>query len=98
MHVISRKHLREFWTLHPDVKEPLEVWYYEAEHAAWDSFETIQAAYSGARSIGKNRVIFNIKGNHYRLIVRINYMSGTVFIRFVGTHAEYDRIIDATEI
>ena len=92
MHVVSVKALREFWTKHADAEQPLKAWFREATAANWTSFDQIKARYRTADVIPGNRVIFNIKGNHYRLIVRIHYITGRLFIRFVGTHAEYNRI------
>jgi mRNA interferase HigB len=92
MHVVSVKPLREFWTKHSDAEQPLKAWFREATAANWTSFDQIKARYRTADVIPGNRVIFNIKGNHYRLIVRIHYNTGRLFIRFVGTHAEYNRI------
>jgi mRNA interferase HigB len=97
MHVVSRKTLQEFWQAHPDVEEPLKAWLKEAGHARWNSFNDIKQRYTSADALPGNRVVFNIKGKHYRLVVKIHYSSGTVYIRFVGTHAEYDRI-DAIKI
>jgi len=70
----------------------LEAWYYEAKHAQWASPAEIKALYGSASILKSNRVVFDIAGNKYRLIVRINYESKTVFVRFVGTHREYDEI------
>jgi mRNA interferase HigB len=94
MHVISRKKLIEFYEQpgRQDAKGQLEAWYYEAKHAQWESPADVKAQYGSASVIGGNRVVFNIAGNKYRLIVRINYNSKTVFVRFVGTHQEYDKI------
>jgi mRNA interferase HigB len=94
MHVISRKKLIEFYEQpgRQDAKGQLEAWYYEAKHAQWESPADVKAQYGSASDIGDNRVVFNIAGNKYRLIVRINYNSKTVFVRFVGTHQEYDKI------
>jgi mRNA interferase HigB len=92
MHEVSVKPLREFWTKHSDAEQPLKAWFREATAANWTSFDQIKARYRTADVIPGNRVIFNIKGNHYRLIVRIHYNTGRLFIRFVGTHAEYNRI------
>lgn len=97
MHVISRKLLRAYWQAHPDVEEPLNAWFKEAKHATWKSFNDIKQRYSSADVLAGNRVVFNIKGNHYRLVVKINYSVGNIYIRFVGTHAEYDQI-DAVRI
>ncbi|MBW1800585.1 MAG: type II toxin-antitoxin system HigB family toxin [Deltaproteobacteria bacterium] len=94
MHVISRKALRAFYGRPgcKDAKDPLEAWFYEAKHADWRSPADIKARYRTASFLKDNRVVFNIGGNKYRLVVRINYTTKTVFVRFVGTHKEYDRI------
>ncbi|MBI4776403.1 MAG: type II toxin-antitoxin system HigB family toxin [Deltaproteobacteria bacterium] len=94
MHVISRKKLVEFYeqSSRQDAKEPLKAWYNEACHAQWTSPADVKHRYRSASIIGGNRVVFNIAGNKYRLIVRINYHSKTVFLRFIGTHKEYDNI------
>ena len=97
MRVISRTTLRVYWQAHPDVEEPLRAWFKEAEHAAWKSFSDIKQRYGSADVLPDNRVVFNIKGHHYRLVVKIHYSVGIVYIRFIGTHVEYDRI-DAERI
>jgi mRNA interferase HigB len=97
MRIIALKTLKEFWELHPDVEQPLRAWHDDAKRAAWEKPADITAKYVNARAISDNRVIFNVRGNKYRLIVKIHYQSGIVFIRFVGAHSEYDKI-DATII
>lgn len=94
MHVIKRKTLVEFYQQpeHQDAKGALEAWYYEAKHAQWASPADIKAQYRSASILKDKRVVFNIAGNKYRLIARINYDSKTVFVRFIGTHREYDKI------
>ncbi|MFN8493301.1 MAG: type II toxin-antitoxin system HigB family toxin [Caldilineaceae bacterium] len=89
---MSIQTLRIFWQKHPDAERPLRAWYALTEKASWRSPAEIKAALANASFIGANRVIFNIKGNDYRLIVVAEYRKGRLFIRFVGTHAEYDRI------
>lgn len=96
MHIVSIQTLRLFWRKHPDAERPLRAWYALAERATWRSPSDIKAVLGNASFIGTNRVIFNIKGNDYRLIVVVEYQKGRIFIRFVGTHAEYDRIDPAT--
>lgn len=96
MRIISRKTLREFWDQHPDARQPLQAWYDDAKHAEWCSPVDIKNVYRNASFLANNRVIFNIKGNDYRLIVAVQYAHGILFIRFVGTHREYDRIDAAT--
>lgn len=94
MHVIKRKTLIEFYNQldHQDARGPLEAWYYEARHTQWASPADVKAKYGSASILKDNRVVFNIAGNKYRLVVRINYDSRTVFVRFIGTHKEYDEI------
>lgn len=97
MHIIALKTLRVFWETHPDAEQPLRAWYAIARRAQWRTPADIRAVYGSASFVGNNRVVFNIKGNDYRLIVLAEYNKGKLFIRFVGTHAEYDRI-DASTI
>ena len=97
MRVIGKKTLRDFWNKHPDCEQQLKAWYQEAEEAKWKNPAEIKKEYPSASILEDNRIVFNIKGNHYRLIVRINYSYGMVWIRFIGTHAQYDKI-DATNI
>jgi len=96
MRIISRRLLREFWEKHPDATIPLQTWFHDVERAAWDSPADIKAVYPNASIVANNRVVFNIRGNRYRLVVVVVYQHGVVYIRFVGTHDEYDRIDVAT--
>jgi mRNA interferase HigB len=97
MRVIARKTLRDFYEQHAASKASLESWFHEAVVASWQGPQEIRIRYPSADILPGNRVVFNIKGNTYRLIVKIHYNTGIVFIRFVGTHAEYDKI-NATTI
>jgi mRNA interferase HigB len=97
MRVVARKTLREFWNNHSDSESALKAWFWEAQHSLWKSPADIKKKYPHASILPDNRVVFNIKGNTYRLVVKINYDYEQVFIRFLGTHAEYDKI-DATTI
>jgi len=92
MRIISRKTLREFWGKHPDAAQPLQAWFHDVKHAHWQSPAAIKAVYRNASFVGRNRVVFNIKGNKYRLVAAVQYDFGIVFIRFVGTHKDYDAI------
>jgi mRNA interferase HigB len=96
MRVIALKTLRLFWEQHPDVQQAMQAWYHDAKRAPWRTPGEIKSVYSNARFVGNNRVVFNIKGNQYRLVVAIQYEYGIVYIRFVGTHHEYDKIDAAT--
>ena len=92
MRIISRRILREFWEKHPDATIALQTWFHDVERATWNSPTDIKTVYQNASIVANNRVVFNIKGNHYRLVVVVIYEHGVVYIRFVGTHEEYDRI------
>jgi len=92
MRIITVKKLAGFWSQHSDAKAALGAWYAEARHAQWKVPQDILDHYGGADILPDNRVIFNIKGNQYRLVVKIHYNTGVVYIRFIGTHAEYDKI------
>jgi mRNA interferase HigB len=92
MRVIAVRTLREFWATHADADQPFRAWYREAKKADWKQPIDITSQYAIARTIGNDRAIFNIKGNDYRLVVAVRYDKGLVFIRFVGSHAEYDEI------
>jgi mRNA interferase HigB len=89
--------LREFWEKHSDSEQQLKSWFQETSNAEWNSPNDIKIEYPSASILSNNRVVFNIKGNKYRLIVRINYDYKMAWIRFVRTHAEYDKI-DANKI
>lgn len=95
--VIAKNTLRDFWENHPDCEQQLKSWYQEAVKAKWENPQLIKMNYPSASFLENNRVVFKIKGNHYRLIVRINYDYAMVWIRFIGTHSQYDKI-DATKI
>ena len=97
MRIYSKSTLREFWTKHKDCELGLKVWYTDAEKAEWKTPKHIKTYDKTVSIVANNRAIFNIKGNSYRLVVEINYKWGLIFIRFIGTHKEYDRI-DATQI
>jgi mRNA interferase HigB len=92
MRIIARKTLRVFWERHPDAKDALAAWYQDASKATWGSCVDIIQEIPYVDCLPDNRVVFNIRGNHYRLIVKIHYDRGFIYIRFVGTHAEYNRI------
>jgi mRNA interferase HigB len=97
MRIISRGTLRDFWATHADAEQSLRAWFHEASEAHWASPVAIKGSFPSADILPDNRIVFNIKGNHYRLIAKIHYNTGIIFIRFIGTHAEYDKI-DATRI
>jgi len=92
MRVIAKSALRNFWAKHPDAEQPLRAWHSEAKSAAWKSPADVKAKYRSASILQSGRAVFNIGGNKYRLVVKINYSFQIVYIRFMGTHREYDRI------
>ena len=91
MRVIAKSTLKAFWLRHPDAEGPLLAWYREVEKEDWDAPAKVKQKYRSASFVG-DRVVFNIKGNIYRLVVHINYGFRIVFVRFVGTHKQYDAI------
>lgn len=92
MRVIAVSTLRDFWQRHPDAEQPLKAWYEEATSAAWTQPADIKAQYRSASVLKNRRVVFNIKGNDYRLIVAVAYKLQVVYVKFVGTHREYDAV------
>ncbi len=97
MRVIAKKILREFWEKHSDSEDQLKIWYKEASKAYWTSPTDIKNEYPKASILRAGRVAFNICGNKYRLITHINYLRQWIFIRFIGTYADFDKI-DAEKI
>jgi mRNA interferase HigB len=95
--VIAKRTLRDFWIKHADSEQQLISWYRETEKAEWNSINALKAEYPNASILKDNRIVFNIKGNNYRLIVKFNFEFQICWIRFIGTHAEYDKI-NANEI
>jgi mRNA interferase HigB len=92
LRVVAKKILRDFWENHEDCEQQLKAWFREAEKAEWENPNQIKEEYPSASILNNNRVIFNIKGNNYRLVVKISYEYQMVWIRFIGTHSEYDKI------
>ncbi|MDO4574800.1 MAG: type II toxin-antitoxin system HigB family toxin [Planctomycetia bacterium] len=97
MRIITGKTIRNYQDKYPLAAQQLEAWYYEAKNANWQNPNEIKEKYGSASILQKNRVVFNICGNKFRLIVQIAYRIGTVYIRFLGTHKEYDEV-NAEEI
>ncbi len=92
MRIVALKTLREFWARHPDAEQTLRAWHDEVSRAQWSTPADVKAQFGHASILKGRRVVFNIKGNDYRLVAALAYHTGLVFIKFVGTHAEYDRI------
>jgi mRNA interferase HigB len=92
MRVIAVSHLREFWETHPDAEQPLRAWLGAARAAAWKQPSDITGQFTTASVLKSRRVVFNIRGNAYRLVVAVAYRFGAVYVKFVGTHTQYDGI------
>lgn len=95
MRIIALKTLLDFCKGNPantDAEGPLRAWYHEVKKAKWSDPAEIKAKYGSASILKGNRVVFNIGGNKYRLVVKINYAAKVVYIRFIGTHSQYDQI------
>ena len=92
MRVVKLKTLKEFWEDHADSKGALEVWYRVVKQGKWTCFNDIKKVFRSVDVLQGNRAVFNIKGNTYRLVVLIDYEFHVIFIRFIGTHKQYDKI------
>jgi mRNA interferase HigB len=92
MRVIAVATLRAFWRRHPDATQPLKAWFEEVTQASWSQPADIKAHYRSASVLKNRRVVFNIKGNEYRLIVAIAHRQQIVYVKFIGTHVEYDAV------
>ncbi|MGB5274941.1 MAG: type II toxin-antitoxin system HigB family toxin [Flavobacteriaceae bacterium] len=97
MRVIAKRTLRDFWAKHTDCEQQLTAWYKETEKSEFKNLNELKKEYPSASILKENRIVFNIKGNKYRLIVKFNFEFQICWIRFVRTHAEYDKI-NANEI
>ena len=92
MRLLTLKTIRLFWENHADAESSLRVWVKRVNQAQWHRFSDVKKCFGSADVLPGNRVVFNIKGNKYRIVVKIHYNTGFMFIRFIGTHAEYDKI------
>lgn len=92
MRIIAKRTLRDFWQKHPDSEEQLKSWFRETEKSNFNIIQELKRDFPSASVLQNHRIVFNIKGNHYRLIVKFNFDYQICWIRFIGTHAEYDKI------
>ncbi len=90
--IVAKRTLKKFWEKYPDSEQCLKNWYDTARRANWQSSNDIQFTYASASILKDGRVVFNVKENSYRLIVRFNFEKQWAFIRFIGTHLEYDKV------
>ncbi len=92
MRVISKRTLKEFWGKHRDCEQKLLSWYKAAKQANWKSFDEVKQQFVTCKIVGEDRIIFKIRGNRYKLVVKITFVNQIILIRFIGTHEEYDKI------
>ena len=92
MRIVAKKTIIDFYKKHKEAKSQINAWYYEVKNSSWDNPAQVKEKYGNASIIGDNKVVFNIKGNRYRLVTKINYKLKIVFIKFIGTHKAYDKI------
>jgi len=97
MRVVAKSTLRDYWESKPDCEQALLSWYKAVRLAKWKNFNEVKLQFGTCKIIGDDRIIFKIKGNNYRLIAKVTFVNQIVWIRFIGTHSEYDQI-DAKEI
>jgi len=94
MRIISKSTLREFWEEYPDIQQPLLSWYKVARKANWKNLNEVKQQFSTCKILGNDRIIFKIKGNNYRLVVKITFVNQIIWIRFIGSHKDYDLEIE----
>ena len=92
MRILSRGTLRDFWRRHPDTEGPLKAWFAEVARSEWKAMIDIKRRYATASVVDSERVVFNVGGNKYRLVVKLWFPGQVVWIKFIGTHGSYDRI------
>ena len=92
MHIISFRKLREFFEKDPNSRVAFQDWYKRASKAEWDDFSDVKKTFNSVDSVGNSRFVFNVKGNHYRIIAKITFKAKTIYLRWVGNHKEYDKL------
>lgn len=97
MHIYAKATLKKYWQTHPEAREALKAWFADVSAARWRAPGDLRKMYATVSILNDNRAVFNIKGNKHRIVVRINYRRGWVYVRFIGTHAQYNQI-DANKI
>ena len=98
MRIIAHRTLVLFYTKHADAETALEEWFHETEKAEWNSFADIKKTFNSVDAVGNQHFVFNIRGNDYRLVAVVKFRIKMVYIRFIGTHGEYDKIDDCSNI
>jgi mRNA interferase HigB len=92
MRIIAKRTLREFWEKYSDAETPLKVWYKNIKEAEWRNSNELKRQFKNASIVGNDRIVFNIKGNTYRLVISIDFEKQIVWIKFIGSHRDYDKI------
>jgi mRNA interferase HigB len=92
MHIISFRKLREFFELEPAAKVAMQDWFRRTKKADWDNFSEMKQTFNSVDSVGNSRFVFNVKGNHYRIVVKVMFTVKRVYVRWVGKHLDYDKI------
>lgn len=92
MRIVAKKTIVAFYTRHADARVALEDWYEKVEAAEWENFAQLRMTFSSADHVGNKRIVFNIKGNDYRLVAIVLFKIKKVYVRFIGTHQEYDKL------
>ena len=95
--IFAKSTLKEYWEKHPDAEQYLKTWYDTAMNSDWRTPKEVKQTYVNASILKDSRIGFNIKGNSYRLVVKLNFEKQWIFVLFIGTHSEYDKI-DANSI
>lgn len=98
MRIVTPRRISEFIEKYPDAEVSLTLWYSIVKRSEWNNFADLKNTFNSVDNIGNNRYVFNIKGNHYRLVAIIIFASKKLYIRFIGTHKEYDKITEISEI
>ncbi|MDE6207957.1 MAG: type II toxin-antitoxin system HigB family toxin [Muribaculaceae bacterium] len=98
MNIVAKKTLVDYYLKNPQSKEALEDWYTKTRRSQWTNFADVRSTFNSVDAVGNQHYVFNIKGNDFRLIVVIQFKHRFVYIRFVGTHAEYDKLKDASQV
>lgn len=98
MRVIAKRTLVKYYTEHPEVQTALEEWFTKTENAQWENFSQVKKTFNTADHVGNNRIVFNIRGNKFRLVALVLFKNQMVYIRHIGTHKEYERIKDIENI
>ena len=92
MRIVAKKTIVAFYTWHADAKVALEDWYEKVESAEWENFAQLRMSFASADHVGNERIVFNIRGNEYRLVAIVLFKVKMVYVRFIGTHQDYDKL------